>query len=38
MFGKLLGIAGQLSPFLSVWLPNFIFLFSGIIFLLGAKK
>lgn len=38
MFGKLLGIAGQLSPFLSVWLPNFIFLFLGIVFLLGAKK
>ena len=38
MFGKLLGLTGELSPFLSVWLPNFIFLFFGIILLLEAKK
>ncbi len=38
MFGKILGIEGQLAPFISVWIPNFIFLFLGGVLLLGAKK
>ncbi len=37
-FGETLGYAGQLSPFMSVWAPNFLFLFFGIILLLKAQK
>ncbi|MCK5520938.1 LPS export ABC transporter permease LptG [bacterium] len=37
-FGETLGYGGQLSPFLSVWIPNFIFFSMGIILLLRVQK
>jgi len=37
-FGETLGYAGELSPFLSVWAPNFLFLFVGIVLLLRVQK
>lgn len=38
MYGKLVGIAGEMPPFISVWFSNIFFFVLGIILLLGAKK
>jgi lipopolysaccharide export system permease protein len=37
-FGKVLGIAGELPPFWSVWLPNLFFIFLGGLMFLFVKK
>jgi lipopolysaccharide export system permease protein len=37
-FGKVLGIAGQVTPFWAVWIPNFIFIAIGSLMLLSVKK
>ncbi|MDZ7796579.1 MAG: LptF/LptG family permease [Candidatus Marinimicrobia bacterium] len=37
-FGKVLGIAGLMSPFLAVWTPNFLFIFLGVLMLIIVKK
>lgn len=37
-FGKVLGIAGELPPLWSVWLPNIFFIFTGGLMFLFVKK
>jgi len=37
-FGKVLGIAGIVTPFLAVWMPNFVFVLLGLLLLLFVKK
>lgn len=37
-FGKVLGVAGVMSPFWAVWFPNVFFLFIGFIMMLSVKK
>lgn len=36
--GETLGYAGELTPFLSVWIPNFVFMTLGITLLLRVQK
>jgi len=37
-FGKVLGIAGQIAPFWSVWIPNLLFIAMGSLMFLFVKK